>query len=605
MKTGESGKKLGTILRETSIFVVEDYQRSYSWEREQVEDYLSDLTNAVDPRVERHFFGTLILQDKESEPGVVNVVDGQQRLTTVFITLAAIRDAVATLKIQELPGQAYGVFPSRPGEDAAKIIYSGDAGRGYRFVPNRFVRNIVKQCIFADLAEQKELPKVEKKTSLALRHAARQIRAFLEEYLKDSGDDEAKLRLLEKLLVTLLDKFFVLKIETSNLSESLEVFLTLNDRGQTLGPSDIVKGKIMSSLGYGLAEQDQIRLQETINEEWEQLKEDVVEPETFLRHYLVSLGDEKVQKKKVVDLVVKKMSSDPGSNLSEAESARKFWISLKEASFRYAKIVALDFAEGEARYQIGLLEGLQKSHRIALLQVLESKTIFDNPDSFNEIVRLLFVLSFRWAAAEKSRQGLEDTFQMVAKIVRGDNPQGQKSVEEELTQFLIRSADEVEVDFTAVFERGLDGSFISRAALHYAQRLSASNSIELDIKTLHLEHIAPQKETAQWLRMVFGTENEKYVSYENLKARAGNLTLLDPGLNTKIGNKPFAEKRLEYKRSVMYLTNDLARFEIWDERLIDARTKWLAEVFTRVCSTTKNHALISSFFDWHSESLRG
>ena len=68
---------------------VEDYQRTYAWQKEQIDEFLLDL-NECATVTDSHFLGTLILQ--ESEERTATVVDGQQRLTTVFITVAAIRD---------------------------------------------------------------------------------------------------------------------------------------------------------------------------------------------------------------------------------------------------------------------------------------------------------------------------------------------------------------------------------------------------------------------------------------------------------------------------------------------------------------------------------
>jgi hypothetical protein len=168
----------------------------------------------------------------------------------------------------------------------------------------------------------------------------------------------------------------------------------------------------------------------------------------------------------------------------------------------------------------------------------------------------------------------------------------------DLVQKLERLCDDVEVNFHKAFRRDIDGSFISRAALHYVQRLSARNAVSLDLKKLHLEHIAPQKETPQWLKMVYAGDQSRYLEYEEIITSAGNLTLLDPGLNSKLLNKPFAEKRQEYKKSVLYITTDLSEFERWDESLIDSRTSWLVEAFSGICRAKEPISEFPPFAQW-------
>ena len=604
MKTGESGTSLGQVIGSFSSIRVEDYQRTYSWTEDEIEEFFEDLTAASDVSVDSHFFGTLILQESENDARSVSVVDGQQRLTTVFITISAIRDEVSRLQVRELKPRGHGRIPRRPYDEAVSMLLAPEeSANEYRFEPNRFIRQIMYKSIFAEPDTQVELKKTHKNVTLALRKGTRTIRAKLRELLDRQPDEQAQLELLDQLLRTLKDKFMLLKIETSSLSESLDVFLTLNDRGMPLGPSDIVKGKIMMALGKGLEESQQTSMQEQINIEWEYLVNEVGEPETFMRHFLLAGGREKIQKKKIVDFVEKRMKPN-GQEESELEAAQRFWAYLKNSASKYAILIEGALESGPARYHLSLLEGLQKAHRILLLSVVQRDDILSNPKTFDEIVRLVFVLSYRWALEDKSRQKLEDLFHELSQDVSGLGGERESQFEsiqisgKDLVQKLERLCDDVEVNFHKAFRRDIDGSFISRAALHYVQRLSARNAVSLDLKKLHLEHIAPQKETPQWLKMVYAGDQSRYLEYEEIITSAGNLTLLDPGLNSKLLNKPFAEKRQEYKKSVLYITTDLSEFERWDESLIDSRTSWLVEAFSGICRAKEPISEFPPFAQW-------
>ena len=599
MKAGD-GDKLGEVLRRYTSMRVEDYQRTYSWTNDDIDDFFADLIAASDSSVRSHFFGTLIFQEDSDNPSRVTIVDGQQRVTTVFITIAAIRDAVSVLSEETIPAKSYGMAPERPAEEATKLIVSGVDINFYRYEANRFIKPIMDASVFMPPDSQQKLKTNHKPVTLAFRHAVKRIRATIADELP-SGSDLDKLTFLNHLLATLTNKFRVLTIETESLSESLDIFLTLNDRGQELGPSDIVKGKLMSSLGRGLSEAKQLALYETINNDWKQLTEDVKEPETFLRHYLISSGVEKVQKKAVVNLVDKRMKGD--GSVSEVQATENFWRDIKLAAGHYNILVNAAMNAEQAKLHVTLLEGLQKSHRIFLMAALRNDDLYGKK-TMEEIVRLTFVLSYRWAGADKGRQSLEDAFHDLAICALGVSADQNSSLArdaltgDELVAKLRGLVDEVEVDFLKIMRRDIDSSFISRAALYCAHRLTVGNAIGHSLKDLHLEHIAPQTGTTTWVNELFGDDSEGSL-YEDTITSIGNLTLLDPALNHKLLNKPFAEKRAEYEKSSMYLTTNLAKFEIWSEEIIKARTIWLSELFSAVCSNLGPSKDTLAFADWY------
>ena len=87
---GTSLVSLRKILQ-SNRFVIPDYQRGYAWEKEHVEAMLEDIKHMLDyPPEHEHFTGTLVLSSHREGSGVYEVVDGQQRLTTLMIVLAGM-----------------------------------------------------------------------------------------------------------------------------------------------------------------------------------------------------------------------------------------------------------------------------------------------------------------------------------------------------------------------------------------------------------------------------------------------------------------------------------------------------------------------------------
>ena len=85
-------RTIGQILTEQIRYEIPPYQRPYSWDKTNVEHLLDDLWEAFEANDEEYFIGSLITieQDKNA---LYEVVDGQQRLTTLNLIFARLRDA--------------------------------------------------------------------------------------------------------------------------------------------------------------------------------------------------------------------------------------------------------------------------------------------------------------------------------------------------------------------------------------------------------------------------------------------------------------------------------------------------------------------------------
>jgi len=92
-------KKTLSNLLEGKIFQIPDYQRGYAWEEKQWKDFIQDIDALIDDNINSHYTGTIVIYQEDSKPTenygtkkfeVVDVVDGQQRLTTCSLYLSII-----------------------------------------------------------------------------------------------------------------------------------------------------------------------------------------------------------------------------------------------------------------------------------------------------------------------------------------------------------------------------------------------------------------------------------------------------------------------------------------------------------------------------------
>lgn len=583
MRKNNSTSTLRQAVESHSRLMVDEYQRTYQWGTDQVNDLIEDLFETAEAK-DDHFFGTLILQDAD---GGVTVVDGQQRLTTVFVLVATLRDEIDRTGMKEIQPDDPDEMPINVWEKTRSFLYFSNKIGDVRFSPNRFIAELFDDAVMAVDGKKTLLPAKDRQSTLAFRKAVTTIR---EAVSKDLGDLEGIHRLsrIHEILETLFEKFLVLLVSTGSIDESLEIFLTLNDRGQALGPSDLVRGEVLRARGHGLSEKDVRKLQEEVTTEWENVMETVLEPETYLRHFLVAHTGKKIQKKRVVK-TVKELISDAKPAKKKVE-ASEFWQRLISDSEIYGELLKPS-GNDKIHHFLELVNPLAKSQRIMLLPIL--REVLD-PVARLELVRLVAVLAFRWVVAGRNAQKLEDFFQEQCSRVGADD------FAEVLKKSLLEKIASFSVDARTYFTQEAGNSYIVRGLLYAIDRIARgkANPLALDPSTIHVEHIAPQKSTDHWVEAL-GVANDSD-SYSQLVNRPGNLTLLDHKLNIQAQRKPFVEKRdAEYDKSNVYITRDLREFDEWSVDLIDLRTEWLAEMFDHVWSADEGSVTkVVTFSEW-------
>jgi hypothetical protein len=444
------------------------------------------------------------------------------------------------------------------------------------------------RVVIAKPEAQQELRARDQQITLAFRKAIGVVRGLVKADLEDFHSPEEKLLRINDLLDTLMNDFLVLRVITSSVSESLEIFLTLNNRGLPLGPSDLVRGEIMSRLAIGETEAAQRRMHTRIFGEWKDITENVKEPEVFLRHYLVSTGREKVQKKKVYDKVIDRLK--PTETEDRKARAADFWNKLIRASEVYNQIINPTMG-GSCQYHLELLDGLMKSHRILMLNVLGDEAL--EPRHRDETVRLAFSLSFRWVMGGGNAQKLEDKFQKWGFEYLTDRDL------DKLQDAIRDAADDLTTDVAKYLREEGDSGFVGRAVLHAVNRelTPGANPVTLD-GTIHLEHIAPQTVTDEWQESLFEGDITQYEKYDSTISEIGNLTLLDFKLNLQAQQMPFGEKKDKYTLSTIKITRDLLPLNEWSETSIKQRSKWLAEMFEVIWSISPAPGRVRSFNDW-------
>jgi uncharacterized protein with ParB-like and HNH nuclease domain len=223
---------IGEIFQGSYQFKIPHYQRPYAWTTEQAAELFDDLVLAMrDASDSQYFLGSIVLIKEDEHRPETQVVDGQQRLTTLTILFAALRAA------WEDAGASEGV------RSVTRFLYEeGDEMLGrkanYRLIARdedaKFFREFIQEPgSIAKLAKNTELLK---DSQLHYRENASLLLQKVEELLPDE-------RL--QLWRFLVSKCSLVVISTPDLEAAYRIFSVLNNRGLDLAPIDILKADVL------------------------------------------------------------------------------------------------------------------------------------------------------------------------------------------------------------------------------------------------------------------------------------------------------------------------------------------------------------------------
>lgn len=248
--------KLGDIFSEQFLFEIPIYQRPFSWTQENFEELIEDISDALEARIGEYFLGSLVL--KELGEREYEVVDGQQRLTSLTILLAVIRDIIENSELKS---------------DIHSYIY--EKGQKLKNIPARMrvkpwkeLEKIFEKYIykeggtkeFLDLFRKGNIRYVDKQDPVY--HIYEAIETFSKTLSAMSEED------IITFLKYLLNNVYFVYIKTSSRTSAFRLFNVLNTRGLPLSTFDILKSENLEAISN-----DKDR--EVYAAKWRALEEDI------------------------------------------------------------------------------------------------------------------------------------------------------------------------------------------------------------------------------------------------------------------------------------------------------------------------------------------
>ena len=544
------------LIKDSTTYFIPYFQREFVWNKEDVDqlfnDLLSDTENfTIDSDdLEGYLLGNIVLIDDPNK-NQKQVIDGQQRLTTLTLIAKALFDVIND-KINDTQGQeknswiqrladlgkAFSVMDDDNEFKSLKILHDP----GLRF--GEYYRKLITdKATDEDLFNDAD-------------YNVKEIYTTSYDFIHELGDKE-----LKKFIIYYRDKIKLIETTAPTEAKAFQLFEILNARGRSLEPMDLIKNSFLCTLNMD-GKPDNII--DDFNNEWRETMENLqlkknksLSSTVFLRQYILAEKGENIYANKLFDYFKKPDRFD-------SEEILKFVKGMKKASKVYANIEAgvyEDYNDDCNMYVLHKLLGIKQFHPVLLL-------FYDEED--NKKTKVLDALTRLGAAIVFSYNQTNLIEKMLPNLISSYINKKKKDPEQAFKQLMDNLDKEIEnyagIVKTVLVERnhvGKNGGVSTKAGtiLKFIEfYFNQNNNIRFVPvgKKLTSEHILSRLldlDSAKITNQDLGFESDKQKA--EYMHRIGNLTLLYNTDNSAVGNSIFADKLEIYKKSQFIITSTI------------------------------------------------
>ncbi len=536
------------------------FQRDYSWGDEEWEDLWLDILGTLDPDGETgHYMGYLVLQTKDDKQ--FDIIDGQQRLTTLSIlVLAALR------QLKTLMDQGRDAERVRQRLEGLRQTYIGYLDPVTLVPRSKLTLNRNNddyyQTYLVPLADS--LPRRGFKASEhGLRKAFEWFERRIHDHVNTAPDPGIA---VARLVDEMSDRLFFTVITVDDELNAYKVFETLNSRGVRLSATDLLKNYLFSILHREGQHERELR---ALDDRWEQvvgrlgaeslpdfLRVHWISRRSFVRQSeLFKTIRGQVADRQDVFRLLQEMESDVDAYLALTQPDASEWTPDLRKDARCLRLFGV-------RQPLPLLMAAHRALPAA---------------RFASLLRCVVAMSFRYNVIcnyQTSEQ--ERTYHAeAARVARAEHRTDREILE--ALRPVYPSDEQFRSSFTGK-TMSLKGR--SRRILRYIlcelERQASGLHLDYEDAAITLEHICPLNPADGWPQF---TDEE----IDTFTSRLGNILLLERRPNRDIGNAEYPDKRSAYAGSAYRTTQNVAEQHAeWSPDRIESRQAAMARVATGV-----------------------
>jgi len=584
---------IGKIFEQNFLFEVPKYQRYYSWEGEQIDDYTSDFDKMLCAKKQgkdvQHFFGGLVCV-AQSIPGSNRqqreLIDGQQRITTTILLIISVCRQYEEIGRLITDIEHKELIESRLKKLEEKYLSYKDEINRKPLIVDKLVLSEADDSFFRGIIRDRQTSP-SRESHVKMLKAYKKLTKYVEKGLNVFSTYDQKLDFLADLEDIVHNNCCIIFIDTKTKKDAFILFQVLNDRGTGLTVGDLLKSKTLEILESKPVEQ------RALNSNWDDilLREDK-QIENFLRYFYMSVVGKRAGGSSLYDDFMRNifLMEDTKTEYSNEEM---LYVSDRMKSIYEENIIFNQITAGDWPYELqqpvtawdrsrlkNLIKYLEYDITLALLLAasnLEQK-------KFAEIVIVLERFMFRYKGiCNNNHQRVSEIFMKEATHIR-ENKANYRIIHltEQLSVLVLSDASETKfranLQALKYVKKGnnklLKYLFASLEEYYnwYEQGGQAKPTCDtgrlIDFENVTIEHIASQhpEETQEGITDV----NE-----------IKNLTLLTVIENGEFaGNKKFIEKKNVYDASVFKINKKIVTYDKWDN---DAMNDWESYLLDMSC----------------------
>lgn len=529
-------------------FIIPEYQRPYAWSDEQIQVLFDDLTeytlNTTEDENNTYFLGTIVAYENENKEQ--EIIDGQQRITSLLLLLRAIYTKLESgcpdthfLKSQIEPT----IWKQNSTTGAVNFNEILISSRVMGEEGNQEFANI----LVSGKADEKSTSNYAKNYRL--------LQQLVNEYAADNPLS------FYKFISNILNQAILLPITADSQETALTIFSTLNDRGLALSDADIFKAKIYNHLNSD-KKKEFIELWQELDEQATNAGESIQKLFYYYMFYLrANENDRKtttpgIRKYYAKNNFEKLYSQDLMQNLN---AILNLWIVINNR-------VSLENEKWSENMEIKQILNALTSYPNEFWKypVVIYYLHYHNKDTFEDdflifVKRLLAVLSARYIITPTINAVKTGILNLNAEIVKSSQP-----------RFNFSEIDEKELsDKIKNANRNTVKMILNIIAYQHQSELLPEN--------WQIEHILPQK----WQSSYFPTNSDSEV--KELVEHIGNKIPIEKKLNIIASNGYFAKKKESYKKSKVGILLELSQSNNnWGLDEIRERDIRISDEFVRI-----------------------
>ena len=523
----------------TKPFIIPDYQRPYSWTSDQINTLFKDIweftcNEGGTDKEGTYFLGSIVFY--ENKNGEQEIIDGQQRITSIFLLLRAIYTKLSKPKekTEEAKNFINKIEPLiwKTNKLTGKVEYSS-------ILLNSKVISETENEVLKKILETGE---VNEKLEDNYSKNYNQILELIEEKSVENA------LMIYQFIYALLNQVIILPITADSQETALTIFSTLNDRGLPLSDADIFKAKIYNHLQSKEEKKEFIEKWKELEENTQNISENIQKLFYYYMFYLRALENDR-------------NTTTPG--LRKYYSTNKFERLLKNNVLDELKKI-LNIWEIIVN-STQFIENESWSENKDILKALNILTSY--PNEFWKYPVIVYYL------VHKDKKDFEEKFlkflrklyvELLKKYIESPTINAVKSNILKLNAEIINS-DKPVFDFKSLSEDEIKKKI----------KIPHRNAVRMLLKTLaydydiqdellpekwEIEHILPVK----WENSYDLRENEK-IAKEKIE-HLGNKTPFEKKLNIIATNNYFSKKKLSYSKSKIEMTKEIGKTKSdkWD-----------------------------------------